>query len=486
METELKSWTDEAQKYLEGYLQQVEALLTAQDVDSGEVVGDLRSHIVNLAAVQTGVLVTLPEIKRLLATVGTPEEVADARSELGSKPDVEATWEAPYLNQPTPPPWRLPIWAWPVGVAVVVLLPFVVYLMMEKGSVPEKPSDTTQTGEVKQTPPPKPVSGETPGRLLQGWFQAGTNHTGYSSGHVLAVDGIRGEAMFIRSTTAAPEGFSTVMREVPADPFRGRRVTLSGSIRSEDVVGWAGMWLRIDGPAGEALGFDNIQDRPIKGTNPAQPFTISLDVPADAAKLAYGVLLTGAGVVWFNEPKLAADGPAPTTPRPKAQTEAEAKPAAASSQDSYPDAFIKANSHDYFFARMASPEAGRHQFAGLWAVTRKAALADAPGREVIIGRALEIAQDPRNPFNQRFQCCYVASAFEDVRVIPYLETILVSDADAKLRGVAACALGHFESPLADDALRRALANEPDPETQNWIRRALAGEFPRPALPEGDA
>ncbi|MCC6694135.1 MAG: HEAT repeat domain-containing protein [Candidatus Hydrogenedentes bacterium] len=469
METELKSWTDEAQKYLEGYLQQIEALITAKDVDAEEVVNDLRTHILNLAAAQTGALVTVPELKRILATVGTPEDVADARAELGAEPEAEATWEAPYLNQPTPAPWKLPVWAWPVGAVVVLLFPFAIYLMMGKGAAPEQP-----------------VSGEVPGRLLQGWLQAGTNHTDYSTGYALTVDGISGGAMFIRSTAPAPEGFSTVMREVPADPFRGRRVTLSGSIRSEDVAGWAGMWLRIDGPGGEALGFDNMQDRPIKGTNPAQPFTISLDVPAEAAQVAYGVLLTGAGVVWFNEPKLAADGQAMAVPPPKAQTEAEAKPAAASSLDSYPDAFIKANSHDYFFARMANPEAGRHQFAGLWAVTRKAALADAAGREVIIGRALEIAQDPRNPFNQRFQCCYVASAFEDVRTIPYLEAILVNDANAKLRGVAACALGHFESPLADDALRRALANEPDAETQNWIRRALAGEFPRPALPEGDS
>ncbi|MCC6490755.1 MAG: hypothetical protein IT364_24930 [Candidatus Hydrogenedentes bacterium] len=486
METELKSWTDEAQKYLEGYLQQVEALIRAQDVDADEVAGDLRTHVQNLAASQTGVLVTLPDIKRILATVGTPEEVADARSELGSKPGVEGTWEAPYLKQPTPPPWRPPVWVWPVGVMVVVLLPFMVYLMMGKGSVSEKPSDTTQAGGVEQTPPPKPVSGEVPGRLLQGWSQAGTNHTGYSTGYVLTVDGIRGEAMFIRSTAPAPEGVSTVMREVPAGSFRGRRVTLSGSIRSEDVAGWAGMWLRIDGSAGEPLGFDNMQGRPIKGTNPAEQFTITLDVPSEASKLAYGVLLTGAGVVWFNEPKLTAEGRAMAVPPPKAQTEAEAKPAAASSQETYSDAFIKANSHDYFFARMANPEAGRHQFAGLWAVTRKAALADAAGREVIIGRALEIAQDPRNSFDQRFQCCYVASAFEDVRVIPYLETILVSDANAKLRGVAACALGHFESSLADDALRRTLPNEPDAETQNWIRRALAGEFPRPALPHADS
>jgi len=41
---------------------------------------------------------------------------------------------------------------------------------------------------------------------------------------------------------------------------------LSGYIKSEDVNGWSGMWMRIDGESNQQLGFDNMRDRAIKGT----------------------------------------------------------------------------------------------------------------------------------------------------------------------------------------------------------------------------
>lgn len=452
METDVKSWTDEAQKYLEGYLQQIEALITAKDVDAVEVVNDLRTHILNLAASQTGALVTVPELKRILATVGTPEDVADARAELTSEAKEKDMRES---NQTSSAPWRPPVWTWvAAAAAVIVLLPLLTYLGAEKEAGPQPTAS-------------QPVRGEIPGRLLPGWSQAGTNHTDYITGYVPVVDGIPGEAMFIRSTAPAPQGFSTVSREIPADTFRGRRIALTCTIRSEGVTGQAGMWLRIDGVDGTALGFDNMQDRPIKGTSSASPYTITMDVSPEAAKLAYGVLLEGAGAVWFSDLKL----------NPEKQASVEAVP-----ESSYSDDFIHSHSTDYFFARMAEPESGYHAFAGLWALTRLAASAGITTREIIVRRALELAQDSRNSFNQRFQCCYVASAFEDVRTIPYLEQILVTDPNPTLRGVAACALGYFESPQAGEALARALPNEHDPEARQWIERALAGEFPRPKLP----
>ena len=47
---------------------------------------------------------------------------------------------------------------------------------------------------------------------------------------------------------------------------RGKRIRLSGHARSKDVSDWAGLWMRVDGPKGEPLAFDNMQQRPIKGT----------------------------------------------------------------------------------------------------------------------------------------------------------------------------------------------------------------------------
>lgn len=59
------------------------------------------------------------------------------------------------------------------------------------------------------------------------------------------------------------------------------------------------MWLRIDGPKGEPLGFDNMQQRPIKGTTEWKKYEIVLDVPEKAKELAFGLLLTGPGQIWM-------------------------------------------------------------------------------------------------------------------------------------------------------------------------------------------
>jgi hypothetical protein len=91
------------------------------------------------------------------------------------------------------------------------------------------------------------------------------------------------------------------MQTFAADRFRGARLRLSGYVKSEDVVQWAGLWMRIDGPRGEMLGFDNMQDRPIKGTRAWTRHTIVLDVPDTSQAIAFGILLSGAGRVWLDD-----------------------------------------------------------------------------------------------------------------------------------------------------------------------------------------
>jgi len=68
------------------------------------------------------------------------------------------------------------------------------------------------------------------------------------------------------------------------------------------VSNWAGMWLRIDSKEqGKSLGFDNMQDRPIKGSNDWTKCEIILDVPKESATLNFGILLDGTGKVWFDD-----------------------------------------------------------------------------------------------------------------------------------------------------------------------------------------
>ncbi len=452
----------------------MEALLAGQGVDAKEVVADLRSHIMQMADSQAGALVAVPDVKRMLGTMGTPEDVASSWSELGKEPVEQNPWAAPYLNPPEEQPRkRFPL-IWVVVGVLSLIVYYVVFLPISwpflNHDAPSEPELKVKTISAKS--PITPEFGgllNTRGPLFTGWVQAGTNHTDYVTGGAHGFVGIDEPTMFIRSSAPEPSGFSTVMHEISAENYRGGPVTVTAIITGRKITGWAGLWLRIDGPNQKPLGFDNMQDRPIVGTREAATYTVTLDVPETAQSLAYGVLLEGPGTVWFSEPRFTPDK--------------HAKAFHAETPGMYTEAFLEAHDADYFFQRMAQPDSGYHQLAGLWGAIIKADRASKPDRDAIIGRALGLAQDARNPFQQRFQCCYVVSSFEDPGTIPYLEALLQNDGDSNLRGVVACALGHFEAREADDALRRALSNERDPGVRKWIERALAGEFPRPKLPE---
>lgn len=229
-------------------------------------------------------------------------------TEFGEKGTENDPWTAPDLSRAriTHSPGRTWLGALlVVGLVagfIILILPLLYALGHRVG-----PDTTRGDGDSNGSATAAPQGAETAGLLFPGWIQGGTNLTDYIAGTQAGVPGYATDAMFVRSTKAAPEGFSMAMKTVSAIAYRGRPATLTGTIRAENVVGWAGMWLRIDGPNDKPLGFDNMQDRPITGTQGARTYTVTMDVPLDAQTFAYGVLLTGAGKVWFDELRITPD-----------------------------------------------------------------------------------------------------------------------------------------------------------------------------------
>lgn len=110
-------------------------------------------------------------------------------------------------------------------------------------------------------------------------------------------------AALLRSAVAEPGGFVTLMRHVPAAPYRGGHVRLRALLKTEGVVRRAGLWMRVDrrGDPLEVLAFDNMGDRPVRGTTAWRRYEVVLDVPAGADEVYYGALLEGAGRLWVDE-----------------------------------------------------------------------------------------------------------------------------------------------------------------------------------------
>jgi DNA-binding transcriptional MerR regulator len=122
--------------------------------------------------------------------------------------------------------------------------------------------------------------------------------------------GASGRIAFAGDRPGADDWATFVQYATPV-PFRGGRVRYRGWLRTREVAsGWAGLWLRVDGPDREVLAFDNLgqipPDRSLKGSNDWTPAEIVLPVAEEAVALAFGVLLVGDGVLWADDLSLEA------------------------------------------------------------------------------------------------------------------------------------------------------------------------------------
>lgn len=134
---------------------------------------------------------------------------------------------------------------------------------------------------------------------VKGWFLAGSDPGSYEIG-VEESAGRTGKVGYLKSTKL-PNGFGTIMQGFSPKDYLGKRVRMTGYIKSKDVTDWAGMWFRIDGSDKKSLGFDNMQSRPIKGNTDWQKYSIVLDVPSKSQHFAFGVLLSGPGQIWLDD-----------------------------------------------------------------------------------------------------------------------------------------------------------------------------------------
>ncbi|MBK7702458.1 MAG: hypothetical protein IPI34_05930 [bacterium] len=126
---------------------------------------------------------------------------------------------------------------------------------------------------------------ENAGGALRGWG-GGPSGTFHFDGTVVHAG--KGAARLERDATS--EGtFTTLTKQLPID-FDGKVLELRGFLRTEDIVGYAGLWMREDGPSG-ALRFDNSRNRGLRGTNDWTE--CSLRLPLDPHRPGHPVIRFG-------------------------------------------------------------------------------------------------------------------------------------------------------------------------------------------------
>lgn len=147
----------------------------------------------------------------------------------------------------------------------------------------------------------------------RGWHLAGSKPAEYETGVDTDQAYLGHGSAFLKSKRPSVDGFGTLMQSITAEQYRGNSVRLSGLVKSEEVTGSAGLWMRVD-KGTEVLTFDNMQKRPIKGTTGWQRYYVVLNVPKEATGISFGILLYGPGQVWLNSTKfeIEASDPGPS------------------------------------------------------------------------------------------------------------------------------------------------------------------------------
>jgi hypothetical protein len=148
------------------------------------------------------------------------------------------------------------------------------------------------------------VVGELGDKLPNGWILRGRGDT--EPGHYQgAIDGsVRREgdrSACIMSMTAAKKDAASMHQRVRAEQYHGKRIRFSAYIKTNKVSGWLGLWMRIDSDVKQGLAFDNMIDRPIRGTSEWRRYDVVLDVPDQALLVSYGMFLNGRGQAWFDD-----------------------------------------------------------------------------------------------------------------------------------------------------------------------------------------
>src|SRR6185369_6181546 len=115
-------------------------------------------------------------------------------------------------------------------------------------------------------------------------------------------------------------GFSVIGRSISWE-YPGQSIEMRGFLRTENVTGYAGLWMRQDNGT-EMLALENMESQQLKGTHDWAEYKITLPVNKDTRSLVFGFLMAGTGKAWADDLQILVDGkPLWETPKaPRAET----------------------------------------------------------------------------------------------------------------------------------------------------------------------
>ncbi len=131
---------------------------------------------------------------------------------------------------------------------------------------------------------------------------------GAMPGNSVSVDSMHvhsGKYSLCVESTGIARNFQMVAFVLP-DNYAGKKITLSGYIKTENVTdGYAGLWMRID----PRIAFENMYQRGVTQTTDWERYEVSLLLkPDETEHIVVGGMLVGKGKVWFDDFSVTIDG----------------------------------------------------------------------------------------------------------------------------------------------------------------------------------
>ncbi len=137
---------------------------------------------------------------------------------------------------------------------------------------------------------------------VEGWTLSGDRAKSYEIGEDSQQTVSGKPARFIRYVEGDDSRFGTLMQQISAKNYAGKRVRFQAMLKTSDVSLWAGLWMSAIRPGEHRpAAFYNSQDKPISGSTDWQLRSVTLDIPEDAATLNFGVIDGGRGQVWIDQ-----------------------------------------------------------------------------------------------------------------------------------------------------------------------------------------
>lgn len=100
--------------------------------------------------------------------------------------------------------------------------------------------------------------------------------------------------------------FSVIGRTIPWE-FSANSIEIRGFLRTENVSGFAGLWMRQDNGT-EMLSLENMESQQLKGTHDWTEYKITLPVQKEMRSLVFGILMAGTGKTWADDLQILVDG----------------------------------------------------------------------------------------------------------------------------------------------------------------------------------